>query len=70
MRVPRQKDLRLGDTVYVCYDYTRMVVRELWSEEEYHADDGSFGPEIDLGANPPDMRDMTVDAEGWPVVSL
>ncbi len=70
VRVSRQKDLRLGDAVYVCYDYTRMVVRELWTEEEYRADDGSFGPELEPGADPPDMRDMTVEAEGGPVVSL
>lgn len=56
--------------MYVCYDYTRMVVRELWSERRYFAEEDTAGPEIEEGANPPDMRDMAVDAEVCPVVSL
>jgi hypothetical protein len=39
VRAPKQKKLRLGDTVYVLYNYTTMQVRSLWTEIEYHADD-------------------------------
>ena len=72
VRVPRQKDLRLGDTVFVCYDYTRMVVRELWTEAEYHAEEDVAGEEWDL-VLPPEWEEPSawaVDAEGRPVVSL
>lgn len=37
--VPQQKDLRLGDTCYVLYDYTRMLVNKIWTEDEYHRSD-------------------------------
>lgn len=55
VRVPRQKDLRLGDTVYVLYDYTRMVVRDLWTEDEYSLEE-SFGPEPMI-ETPPDTEE-------------
>ncbi len=39
VKVPHQKELRLGDTCYVLYDYTRMLVNRIWTEEEYHQSD-------------------------------
>jgi hypothetical protein len=40
--IPRRNDLKLGDTCFVLFDYTRLEVRDVWSEEEYYAleDDG------------------------------
>jgi len=72
VRVPRQKDLRLGDAVFVCYDYTRMVVREIWTEQEYHTEEDSAGVEWDLVLPPwwDEPADWAVDAEVCPVVSL
>jgi hypothetical protein len=35
VRVAHQKNLRLGDTAYVLFDYTRLKVREIWTEEEH-----------------------------------
>jgi len=49
-----------------------MVIREIWSEEEYFADDGISGEAWDL-VLPPDWEEpykWAVDAEGVPVVSL
>jgi len=46
VRIPRRDDLRLGDTAYVLYDYTQLVVRDVWTEAEYDLEeDGSI--EID-----------------------
>jgi len=53
VRIPRQKDLRLGDTCFVLFDYTRLEVRDVWSEEEYHNLEDVFGPE-DREETPPD----------------
>lgn len=39
VNVLHQKDLRLGDTCYVLYDYTRMLVNRIWTEEEYYQSD-------------------------------
>ncbi len=71
VRVPRQKDLRLGDTAYVLYDYTRLIVHGIWTEDEYHAleDDGEE-PTVVL---PPDWEKphkWAIDPEICPVVSL
>jgi len=71
VRVPEQKDLRLGDTAYVLYDYTRLVVYDIWTEAEYYAleEDGEE-PTVVL---PPDWAEphkWAVEAEICPVVSL
>jgi len=34
--ISRRSDLLLGDTCYILFDYTRLKVRDVWSEEEYH----------------------------------
>lgn len=71
VRVPEQKDLRLGDTAYVLYDYTRMVVHGVWTESEYHAPEDD-GEELDFNL-PPDYEEphkWAVEAEVCPVVSL
>jgi len=49
-----------------------MVVREIWTEEEYHAEEDSSGVAWDL-VLPPEWEEPTewaVDAEVCPVVSL
>lgn len=71
VRVPRQKDLRLGDTVYVCYDYTRLVVREIFTEEEYFAEDDSTGLAVDWDCPEElDILDLAIEPCFGPVVSL
>lgn len=37
--VPRQKNIQLGDTVYVLWDYTANCLRNVWTEEEYLVED-------------------------------
>lgn len=71
VRIPRQKDLRLGDTVYVCYDYTQMVVREIFTEEEYLADEDSAGYFVEWDVpDLVDILDLAIDPSLVPVVSL
>lgn len=70
VRVPKQKDLRLGDTAYVLYDYTRLVVHDIWTVDEYNVmeNDGEE-PKVVL---PPDYAEpykWAVPAEICPVVS-
>ena len=55
VRVPRQKDLRLGDTCFILFDYTRLEVKGIWTEEEYHNLEDVFGPE-DRAETPPDLE--------------
>lgn len=43
VEVPRHPQLRLGDTAYVLYDYTRMQVNDVWTEEEFTAHDDVSG---------------------------
>lgn len=45
VKAPLQKDLRLGDTCYVLYNYTIMKVRQVWTEEEYRSED--FEPQLE-----------------------
>ena len=71
VRIPRQKDLRLGDTVYVLYDYTRLVVRDIWTEAEYEVEE-DWGEELDHNL-PPDYEPphrWAVEPEPALVVSL
>lgn len=56
VRIPRQKDLRLGDTCYILFDYTRLEVRDVWSEEEYYNLEDVFGPE-NRDEHPPDLEE-------------
>ena len=44
--VSELKGLGFGDKVWVCYDYTRMMVRDVLTDEEYH--------EADKFEEPPD----------------
>ncbi len=46
--VPQVKDLGFGDKVWVCYDYTRMIVREVLTDYEYHEADQAREPEADV----------------------
>lgn len=39
VNVPCQKNIRLGDTVYVLWDYTASCPRTVWTEAEYLAED-------------------------------
>lgn len=71
VRIPRQKDLRLGDTVYICYDYTQMVVREVFTEEEYLAEEDSAGDIVEWDCPEKlDVLDLAIDPYLCPVVSL
>jgi len=71
VRVPSQKDLRLGDTAYVLYDYTRMIVRDIWTESEYEfEDDGSIEPEYNLPPDWADPHEWAIEPAACPVVSL
>jgi len=54
--IPRQKDLRLGDTCYILFDYTRLEVRDVWSEEEYYTLEDVFGLEPKV-ETPPDTEE-------------
>ena len=56
VRIPRQKDLRLGDTCFILFDFTRLVVRDVWSEEEYYNLEDVFGPES-MDETPPDAEE-------------
>ena len=55
VRVHKQKDLRLGDTCYVLYNYTTLEVWRIWTEEEYAIEDGSCGDEFEF-LLPPDWE--------------
>lgn len=56
VRIPRQSDLRLGDTCYILFDYTRLAVSGVWTEEEYHNLEDVFGPECEI-ETPPDAEE-------------
>jgi len=72
VRIPRQKDLRLGDAVYICYDYTQMVVREVWTEVEYLAEEDSAGAPVEWETEPRglDVLDLAADPTLCSGVSL
>ena len=63
INVPRQKDLRLGDTCYVLYDYTRMLVNRIWTEEEYYQSDepNEEIEKIDMGPYEEDLMQTLID---------
>ncbi len=56
VRVPEQKDLKLGDTCYILFDYTRLEVHMIWTEAEYDAEDNSSGEEFEY-LLPPDWEE-------------
>ena len=71
VRIPRQKDLRLGDTVYICYDYTRMVVRDILSEEEFLAEDNIADDPVEWDCPEQlDVLDLAIEPHFGSVVSL
>jgi hypothetical protein len=56
--IPHRRDLRLGDTCFILFDYTRLEVRDVWSEEEYYTlEDCSGEEQYDL----PLLPDMEMD---------
>lgn len=61
--IPRHPQLKLGDTCYVLYDFTRMQVRDIWTEEEFFAHDdvsgGAFHMELPPHAEKPE--ELAVD---------
>lgn len=71
VHVPKQKDLRLGDTAYVLFDYTRLIVHDIWTEDEYNVmeNDGEE-PKVVLPPGWDEPYMWAVDAEVCPVVSL
>lgn len=50
--IPKVKDIGFGDKVWVCYDYTHMSVREVYTDYEYHELDQ--GEECDELASGPE----------------
>ena len=71
VRIPRQKDLRLGDTVYICYDYTSLVVREVFTEAEFFASDDVADEPVEWDAPEElDILDLAIEPHLGPVVSL
>jgi hypothetical protein len=71
VRIPKQKDLRLGDTAYVLYDYTQLVVRDVWTKAEYEVEE-NWGEELDHNL-PPDYEEphrWAIEPELALVVSL
>ena len=71
VRVARRKDLLLGDTCYVLYDYTTLEVHDIWTEDEYYLRDDD-GEVLDFEL-PPDYEPAhkwAVEPEGRLVVSL
>ena len=36
LRIPIQKDLALGDTCFILFDYTNLSIHGIWTEDEYH----------------------------------
>lgn len=53
VHVPKLKNLGFGDKVWVCFDYTRMEVRDVLTDEEYH--------EADKFEEPPDEEPYKED---------
>lgn len=46
VHVPEQKDLAFGDQVWICFDFEKMAVQEVLTNEEYY--------EADKFEEPPD----------------
>ena len=46
--IPGRRDLRLGDICFVLFDYTRLEIRDVWTEEEYYAQEECSGDESEL----------------------
>ena len=53
--IPQRRDLLLGDTCFILFDYTRLEVRDVWSEGEYYTLEESAGPELNEEL-PPDWE--------------
>ena len=71
VRIGRRQDLLLGDTCYVLYDFTKLSVRDVWTEGEFYLQDDD-GEELEFEL-PPDYEEPSkwaVEPEGRPVVSL
>ena len=70
--IPHRRDLLLGDTCYILFDYTRLEVRDVWSEDEYHFLEDVSGPE-DRSEKPPEWelcQQWLDESDSVPVVSL
>lgn len=46
--IPGRRDLRLGDVCFVLFDYTRLEIRDVWTEEEYYTLEDCSGEEDQL----------------------
>ena len=51
VKVAKQKNLKIGDTCYVLYNYTNMSVRYIWTEKEM-SDYGSDETESEVVLQP------------------
>ena len=71
VRVARHPELLLGDTCYVLYDYTRLAVHDIWTEDEYFMqDDDGEELQLELPPNYAPAHEWAVEPEGRLVVSL
>jgi hypothetical protein len=48
IHIPKAKDLAFGDKVWICFNYTDMSVKEIFTDYEYHELDKDA--EIEIGA--------------------
>ena len=70
--IPHRRDLLLGDTCYILFDYTRLEVYDVWSEDEYHNLEDVSGPEDRSEKQPAwEICQQWLDeSDSAPVVSL
>ena len=70
--IPYRNDLLLGDTCYVLYDFTRMQVADIWSEDEYNEYEDVSGGEFLLPLPPgsEEPHEIAVDPNVFLDVSL
>ena len=70
--IPWHRDLRLGDTCFILYDFTRMEVRDIWTEAEYFTEEDISGVEREFPLPPEwaEASEFAVDPNLDPDVSL
>jgi hypothetical protein len=70
--VPHRPDLLPGDACYILFDYTRLCIYAVWSEDEYNDLGDWAGPE-DRSEQPPSWEKQQRwldESMAGPVVSL
>jgi hypothetical protein len=57
IKLPLQKNIKLGDTVYVLWNFHKNVPAQLWTEDEYNAPDPEESGDPVNFELPPDWDD-------------